>query len=352
MVNVIYNNDIYLDPIVTSITWSGEIGRAFRSLEVTLKNTVDGISQAVLVELGRELRLHSDGAELFRGVIFSHNVDARGNMTVTAYDDNVYLTKNYDSRKFVRMTASAIIREICGNFGIETDTIADTAYVIPRLIFRDRSLFEMMITALTETRKQTGRRFMITSSGGALNLVERGEKRLDWALTDATNILDASYMQSIEDMRTQVKVLAGDLDRKALSFTASNPELVERFGVMQHLEVVDMDATQSAVEQKARQLLEQLAKINDEARITALGNVEVTAGVAVYVRESLTRIVGGFYVISDAHTWSNGVHRMELLVSGDESLPQLEYEETEREQKAKTDGLTADYAAALSHLGE
>lgn len=352
MINVIYNNDIYLDPIVTSVRWSGDMSRPDRTLEVTLKNTLDGIFQAVPIELGRELRLYSDGNELFRGVIFAHDIDHTGVMSITAYDEAHYLTKNSDTRKFTRMTASAILRQLCNEFGIETGTIADTAYVIPRLILRDHTLFDMVTTALTETRKQTGRRFWLTSRAGALNLVERGEKVVDWALENGTNILGASYSLSIENMRNQVRVIGGDEEKKPLSFTAKDDALIERFGLMQHFERADSDATMSEVEQKARQLLTQLATIEDEARIEAIGNVEITAGSAVYVRESMTQIVGGFYVITDTHTWQNGVHRMELTVSGDESLPQLEYEETVREKKAKTKGVTADYAAALARLGE
>lgn len=77
--SVLYNGELYLDPIVTSITWSGDITQAFRQLTVEIKNTVDGVSQAVNIELGRELRLLTeDDVELFRGVIFSFDINATG----------------------------------------------------------------------------------------------------------------------------------------------------------------------------------------------------------------------------------------------------------------------------------
>lgn len=327
MVSVLYDNDVYLDPIVTSVTWSGEINRAFRKLEVTIKNTIDGRSQAFNIELGKELRLYSDDNELFRGIIFAHDIDAKANMTITAYDENVYLVKNQDTSIFRNMTASSIIREICANFGIPTGEIADTGYVIPKLLLRDKSLFEMMTIALTETRKQTGRRFLISAKAGALYLTERGDKAVDWVLDDATNILDASYAQSIEDLRNQVRVVGGDLEKNPLEAIVKDDALIGRFGLLQHHEVANADAKQAEIEQKARQLLEQLSKINDQASISAIGNVEVTAGTAVYVKESLTAILGGFYVVSDIHTWSNGVHRMDLIISGDEDLPRMDYDE-------------------------
>ncbi|UQZ84021.1 hypothetical protein SK3146_03233 [Paenibacillus konkukensis] len=323
---LLYDNEFYLDPLVNSITWSGDITQAFRKLEVSITNTIDGTEQAVDIELGRELRLLSDGTELFRGIIFQHNIDARGKMKLTAYDENIYLTKNTDTKKFIHMTASAIIRELCADFGIAVGDIADTEYVIPKLILRDKTLWDMMVTALTETRKQTGQRFWLSAREGAVYLTKRGDKVTDWVLEDTTNLTGASYSQSIENLRTQVKVIGSNESKQPLERLAKNPDLIERFGVMQHLERVDSEMNLSQMEQQAKQLIEDLGKIKDEASVEAVGNVEVTAGSAVYVRDSLTRIVGAFYVITDSHTFENGAHRMSLTISGDESLPRMEYE--------------------------
>lgn len=334
-ISVIYDNDVYLDPILTSVTWSGDITQAYRSLSIGLTNTIDGKMQAVPIEIGRELRLLSDDTEVFRGIIFNHSVNARGIMNATAYDENVYLTKNSDTRKFSGLTADSIIRQLCADFGIDIGQIAETGYVIPKLTLRDKTLWDMITIALTETRKQTGRRFLLSAKEGALQLTERGEKVADFALEDTTNILDASYSQSIEELRTQVKVFGGDEEKSPISAIAKDDELIARFGLMQHIERADSDLKHSQIAQMAAKLLDDLGKIRDEASIEAIGNVEITAGTAVYVREALTQIIGGFYVITDSHSWSNGTHRMSLTISGDESLPRLEYEDPEADAKKK-----------------
>lgn len=324
---LLYNDDLFLDPIVHSITWSGDISQCYRKLEVSLTNTINGTEQAVLIELGRELRLLVDDTELFRGVIFQHSIDAKGKMTITAYDENIYLTKNKDSKKFIQMTAAAIINELCTTFGITTGDIADTKYVIPKLIMRDKTLWDMMLTALTETQKQTGRRFLLSSRNGALSLTERGEKITDWVLEDTANLLSASYSQSIEELRTQIKVIAGDEDKKPLTVTREQKELIDRFGIMQHLERANSDLNQSQIEQLADRLSQDMGVIKDDASVEAIGNVEVIAGCAVYVRDALTRINGAFYVITDSHKFENGIHKMSVTISGDESLPQMEYDQ-------------------------
>lgn len=381
-ISVLYDNDVYLDPIVTSVTWSGDMTQAYRQLNVTLKNTIDGVEQAVNIELGRELRLYVDESEKFRGVIFTHDIDSSGVMNIAAYDENVYLTKNADSRKFSGMTASSIIRQLCAEFDISIGEIADTGFVIPRLILRDKTLWDMMVAALTETRRQTGRRFLISSKDGALYLTERGEKVVDWVLENGVNITGANYSQSIEDMRNAVKVTANEdakpetgtvnLPPEALDMITANPnvtknakspivstvrddDLIARFGLMQHFDRADGDATKSKTDQLARELLAELSKIKDEATIEALGNAEITSGSAVYVIESMTKIVGGFYVITDSHTWENGVHRMKLTVSGDENLPTMRYEElddatTEKVRKKKGNG--GVNTAALARLDD
>lgn len=324
---VLYNHEIYLDPIVNSITWSGDITQAYRKLEVSITNTIDGTAQAISIELGKELRLLDGDSELFRGVIFQHNIDAKGKMSITAYDENIYLTKNTDSRKFSAMTASAIIRELCTHFQIPVGEIADTEYVIPKLILRDKTVWDMIVTALTETRKQTGRRFLLSAREGAVQLTERGSKITDWVLEDTTNLLSASYSQSIEELRTQIKVIGGDEEKNPIESLVASEELIQAFGTMQHLERAQSDINPSEIAQLAAQLAQEHGKIKDDATVEAIGNLEVISGTAVYVKDSLTRIVGAFYVNSDSHTFENGTHKMSLTISGDENLPQLAYEQ-------------------------
>ncbi|OXM86458.1 XkdQ/YqbQ family protein [Paenibacillus rigui] len=324
---VLYNQEIYLDPIVNSVTWSGDITQAYRKLEVSITNTIDGTAQAVSIELGKELRLLDGDSELFRGVIFQHNIDAKGKMSITAYDENIYLTKNTDSRKFSSMTASAIIRELCAHFQIPVGEIADTEYVIPKLILRDKTVWDMIVTALTETRKQTGRRFLLSAREGAVQLTERGSKITDWVLEDTTNLLGASYSQSIEELRTQIKVIGGDEEKHPIESMIASEELIQAFGTMQHLERAQSDINASQIAQLAAQLAQEHGKIKDDATVEAIGNLEVISGTAVYVKDSLTRIVGAFYVNSDSHTFENGTHKMSLTISGDENLPQLAYEQ-------------------------
>ncbi|MBD2867737.1 XkdQ/YqbQ family protein [Paenibacillus arenilitoris] len=329
--NVQYRSEkesVYLDPIVKSVKWSGDGKQASRKLVVELSNSENLRDRLIAIEKGSELRLLVDEKkELFRGVIFSDSINAGGQMTVTAYDENIYLTKNKDTKIFRNQTASDIVKRLCNEFSLPIGEIHDTGFVIPKLIFRDKTLYEMMVMSLTVSEKQNGKRFFVASKEGKLQLLARKEQEAKWVLENGVNLLDASYSQSIEELRTQIKVAGGDSKKKEQTASAKDQELIKRFGVMQHLEKPEQDMTKSQMEQLAKQLLKDMGTIDDEALIECLGIDEVVSGSAVYVKESVTGIVGGYYVSSDEHTFEQGSHRMSLTLSATDDLPKMEYKE-------------------------
>lgn len=156
--------NVHLDPIVKSVSWSGDIKQAARKLVVELSNTGDQREIYMTYKKGGELRLIWDEKlELFRGVLFADQLNSKGQMTLTAYDENIYLTKSKDTKIFRNMTASSVIKKLCGEFSISIGEIQDTGYVIPKLVFRDKTLFEMMVMSLTESQNKTGKWYHLTS---------------------------------------------------------------------------------------------------------------------------------------------------------------------------------------------
>lgn len=324
-----------LTPFVRSVTWSGDVKQACRKLELSLANTINGEVQIIKITPGKAIIFKEDGVELFRGVIFDYGVSSDGMASLTAYDEAIYLTKNQETKRFVKKTASAIIRELCGQFGIPVGNIADTQYVIPKLIFREKTLYDMITMALTVTKKQTGRRYFLYADKGKINLVERKTQVSKWILEDRQNIMSASRSISIDDVRTQVKVIASDEKRKdqTLAFV-KDAAASKAYGIMQHVEQADEGVTKSQAEQRAKQLLADMKKPKDEIKVDVFGIHEVIAGKAVYVRQKMTNVIGGYYVQSDSHTYEDGSHTMSLDLSLTDDLPTLEYSEQD-EQKAK-----------------
>lgn len=184
----------------------------------------------------------------------------------------------------------------------------------------------MCVTALTETDKQVGRRYLLTNNLGKVELYERNARVIKEIIDSRTILLDASYSQSIEDMSNRVKVMTSN-DGSGITKVVSDNPAIEKYGLMQHVEITDSDSTQSEVDQKASELLKKLSVIDDVADVTALGIIDVIAGTNVYVKDAMTGIIGSYYVQSDRHEFSNGTHKMTLTLSYTDEIPTLEYVE-------------------------
>jgi hypothetical protein len=312
-----------ITPLVKSVEWSGHSESPYRSLNVSLINTLNGRTQAVKFANGKAIEFWNTTERLFRGVLFAIDITDKGEMSLTAYDENIYLTKSTESRKFTNVKASDIAKRICSDFGIPVGKISDTGYVIPKLICREKSLYDILLMALTLTKKQTGKRFFITNKAGKFHLTAAADQTSKWLIENGSNITGANYSQSIEETITQVKVIGGKDD--AIVVTQKNAGLQKLYGVMQTVEKLDEDSTRSQVEQRAQTLLKERGVIDDQATVDALGIDEVVTGTAVYVRESMTEIIGGYYVSSDSHSFSNnGAHTMSLVLSATYDLPPME----------------------------
>jgi hypothetical protein len=314
----------YLEPLIETVTWSGDITQAHRKLEITLSATIDGVQRIFRPKNGKEIRFFNAGYEYFRGVIFTHTIDNDGTMKITAYDEAIYLNKNTDTRIFRNMTASQIVKKICSEYGVAAGTIVDTAYVIPKLIFREKTLYEMIITALTETKKQTGKRFFMYASGGKLHVVERKKQMVPYVVESGVNLISANQSVSIEDTRNIVNVYTGDDQIPVISAVRDNNS-IKAFGTMKHIENMNGSATKSQADQRAKELLSKMKSEKSTSTVEALGLGEAFSGRACYVRNVMTGFADSYYIINDIHTFENGMHRMSLGLSLTDELPEIEY---------------------------
>ncbi|WP_438823137.1 XkdQ/YqbQ family protein [Peribacillus butanolivorans] len=328
------SSDTYvkLTELVTSINWSGETTQASRSCEVSMSNTTNGTTKAVNVEVGKDIRLYKDSTEIFRGVIFNTEIASDGSFSFTAYDYNYYLTKNTDSLKFVKKTASEIISSICKKFEIPYGNVDNTGYVIPKLILRNKSIYDMITIALTETRKKTGRVFLLGNEGGKLVLHERKSQVKRVTIQDGSNLLSANYSESIEDLRNSVRI-TGKSGEESKGVTVSDSASIKKYGLMREKEH-ESEKSDAQLKPIANALLKELNKVAKESNVDALGEKSIISGKMVQVSEKMTGISGGFYVITDSHTFEpNGLHSMSLTVSKTLELNELEYEPPEEPAK-------------------
>ncbi|PFP30264.1 hypothetical protein COJ96_06010 [Bacillus sp. AFS073361] len=324
-----------MTPLVTGITWSGDVTEASRSCEISLNNTLNGTIKAVIVEVGHKVRVKVDGEEIFRGIIFSTDMTSDGTMQISVRDYNHYLTKNTDSQKFVKMKASSIVKSICKKYDIDYGHIDDTGYVIPKLILRDKTLYDMIVIALTETRQKTGKVYLLSNEKGKLVLRERKKQVKRLIISDGSNILSANMTTSIDDMRNSVRY-TGKSGEDAKGVTVSDSASIKKYGLMRQKEH-DGDKSDAKLKPIAASLLKELNKVATESTVDSFGDPSVYAGTMVQVSEKMTGLSGGFYVITDSHQFDpNGMHTMSLKVSKTLELNEINYEAPDESTDGKS----------------
>lgn len=312
---------------IESAVWEGHCEKPNRTLTLNLKNTIYGRVKAFLLNPGEVIQFYVSGTKIFTGVVFTPNINDLGQMSVICFDRNYYALKNSATRQFKNIKASTIITQLAKDFGIPVGEIEDTGYLIPKLILRNKSLHEMMLKALTLTKNQTGKRFFFGNENGKLTIRQHKNNVAPWILAAGSNLIGANYSISIEELKNQVHVVGGKDDK--YSHLVKSIDSQKLYGIMQHYEEMDEKATLSQVKQRAETLLKELNVLDDQADVTAIGIIDVITGCGVYVREPMTGLLGGYYVSSDVHTFSESNHTMQLTISKSLEMPDIEISDEE-----------------------
>lgn len=321
------DKEYFITEIIKSVKWGGDIRQAARKLDIEYNYHPD-----VNIAVGNMLVLRNDSNELFQGTVVTIGRKSDRNFTASAFDRMMYLLENEHEYIFRDVTATEIIKTICTDFGIPMGTIADTGIKISKLILRKKTLYDMMLIAITETKKLSGKKFSLKMKEGKLSLVEKIPKAKIWVLEEGANLLDASYEESIQDTKTQVRVVGKTKDKTPLVAVSQSTELKKLYGTMQEYIEHSEESTQEEITQIANQMLKELAKVSKTASVDAFGIDDIESGEAVYIIEKITGLVGTYYVESDDHTLSDGVHKMSLKLAWTDDIPTLEYQAPANEE--------------------
>jgi hypothetical protein len=298
-----------LSQIYSSIKWTGDINQASRSLDVELLFCDNDLLPDYIVELGSMIILYSSDVELFRGLVFETNRGHTGSVNIKSYDHMIYLLKSEATKIYNGLTASSMIRALCLEFGVPVGNIAETGITMNR-IYRNKSIFDMCISSLTETSIRTGKNYFMQMSQGKLNVIQKDPEKATWIIESGTNLSSASFIESIEDMKNKI-VIIGEKDE--IIATVQDNALISSFGIFQ--EISNESANTLAEAQLiASELLDQKGVVKRELDIIALGIDQVIAGEAIVYRDEFLGFEGTFYVEKDSHDIQNNNHTMNLTL--------------------------------------
>lgn len=296
---------IDITEFVQDVTWSGSVGQATRQITLSvLYSPFDGNVKDINIKMGDRVKLYEDGYLLIDAMIYKRGrVSEQGTISYDAYDELKRLVKSNGTYNFKNTTPEKIAESLCNTLKVKTGSIIKTKVPVKKLIAEAEGFYTTLMRAYTKAHKATGKQYIPIMVGDKLSIIEKGEVVQDFYLSDKVNITSSSFEESIEDMINVIKIY----DEKGKQIgVVKNDKDINRYGVFQDVYKKEegVNATNAAKNM--------IIGTSKEAAVEALGNIRCIAGYAVKIKDSLTGLTGKFWIDTDSHTWSNGVHTMSL----------------------------------------
>lgn len=316
--------------VTESVTLQGQRYQAPRSIQANII-TKQGSQTYYRVSEGDTVLFKWKGKELFRGIVFSRT-PVEGKLTFTAYDMLQYLVKNQDVYVFSNQRADQILRRIGADFQIPMTSIANTGHVMKSLVFKnDTSLYDIILKALKETKRQTGRNYQIYSAKGKMGLRAWPDPEDVWVIESGVNLIGYQYSTSIEETATRVKMRTSVDEQGKNKKKGSKSDIVvieqdkagqSQYGILQHVETVTGQINQPQLQKRAKVRLAEKKGVKQEVKsIQALGIPELQSGLPIYLKIPEINIKKTYWIDQDKHEFNGVKYTMTIDVVEKNSMP-------------------------------
>lgn len=308
-----HQGNIMLPPVVESVTIEWERQGQPGKLTADIVKT-PGLS----FQEGDPCRFSVDGSPVFYGFVFEKA--RKGSMdqviTITVYDQLYYL-KNKDTYVYTSKTASDVIRMIAEDFQLNVGSLADTGYTIASRVEDNKTLADIIQTALDETLKATSQMYVLYDDVGKLTLKNIGDMKMELLIDDET-AGDFGYKTSIAAQTyDKVKLSYENKDTgKREIFIAQDSSNINQWGVLQYYEKIDSTANAKVMADALLNLYN--TKTRTLKLKNVLGDIRVRAGTMLVVTLGLGDMNLSSYLMVEQvkHTFSNEQHFMDLNMRG------------------------------------
>ena len=308
-----HQGNIMLPPVVESVTIEWERQGQPGKLTADIVKT-PGLS----FQEGDPCRFSVDGSPVFYGFVFEKA--RKGSMdqviTITVYDQLYYL-KNKDTYVYTSKTASDVIRMIAEDFQLNVGSLADTGYTIASRVEDNKTLADIIQTALDETLKATSQMYVLYDDVGKLTLKNIGDMKME-LLIDGETAGDFDYKTSIAAQTyDKVKLSYENKDTgKREIFIAQDSSNINQWGVLQYYEKIDSTANAKVMADALLNLYN--TKTRTLKLKNVLGDIRVRAGTMLVVTLGLGDMNLSSYLMVEQvkHTFSNEQHFMDLNMRG------------------------------------
>ena len=136
------------------VEWYASIkGKAGR---LKFKVVRDGIVNFVE---GDKVTLYVNGMSRFSGFVMTKERTGEQIISVTAYDQMFYLTRNKATYVFVNKSAKEVLQTIGADYGLAIGHISDSGWKMPQRIEEGETLVDIILSALEICGQATGKEY-------------------------------------------------------------------------------------------------------------------------------------------------------------------------------------------------
>lgn len=254
------------------------------------------------------------GGGLFKGYIFKHTVNEKGEQTGLAYDQMRYL-KNKDTYVFKGKTATQITYQIANDFGITLGALENTGYVIPSMVEDSQTLFDIILKALDHTLINTGQMFYLWDDCGKLRISDVAKNTLTLIVGDGSLATAFTYTEDIDsETANKIKLVKDNKETgKREVYIVQDSGTMRKWGVLQHYDKVAEELNAAQIEAQADNLLALKNRPKVSFDVTALADLDVRAGRSLFLNFSDAGISGRYILDEVSHNLLKETMTMKVM---------------------------------------
>lgn len=315
-------NSIYdISDVIESVSWSGSVLSAGRSLEFSiLNNPYDPDLKIPVVSVGDYISFLIETEELFYGQIFSIERSASiGTITYTAYDMMKNLLESTGKYNFKNTTPEAITAQVLADIQVPYSYLEPTGINIKSMLCDSKTYYDIIMGAYTQAYKVTGNRYLPMIWQRAFGVWFAVYTVGNFVLSDDLNMTATSISETLDGIKNKIRIYD---DKGKQVGEVKDDSSLQKFGTFQDIYTVEdgVDSTTAA---------KNMLKINPEQTISisAIGDKNCLSGYSVTVKDTATGLSGKYWIKTDKHTWQNGTYLMELELSFEQLMDEKEIDE-------------------------
>ena len=302
------------------VEWYASIrGKAGR---LKFKVVRDGIVNFVE---GDKVTLSVDGMVRFSGFVMTKERTSEQIISVTAYDQMFYLTRNKATYVFVNKGMKEIIQTIGADYGLQIGYINDSGWKMPQRIEEGETLVDIILSALEICGQAMGKEYFLYDQGGALVVKERNEMLTDAVLRCDGSISDYTYKTDISrDTYNAVQLYhAGRKEVERKAYKAEKADKVKDWGRLQYYKRVAYTLNQAQLKELAENILKEKNRVVKKLTVENInGDILLLAGNSIWLEiPDLAEIglSGQALIEGCTHIFEDGEHRMKLDIRIEEA---------------------------------